>query len=166
MINARMETVFEKPSFQQPIRMRRCLVPAVGFYEWVTLQGRKQPMLIRLRSGDPLAFAGIWETWTPQPKQGALFGHNTTPVETFSILTTTPNSEVAPIHNRMPVTIAPEHFDTWLDTDKQEAHEFGLAMLPARNGIFKITPVNPLLNNPRNEGENLWNPPSKPSQST
>jgi putative SOS response-associated peptidase YedK len=111
MINARAETVADKPAFRSAFRRRRCLVPADGFYEWQK-QGRiRVPHLLRMRDGRPFAFAGLWESW--EGPDGAL--------ETFTILTTEPNTLVAPIHDRMPVILAPGARETWLHDDDPHA---------------------------------------------
>lgn len=105
-INAKAETVAVKPSFRSAFKKRRCLVVATGFYEW-QVQGRtKQPMWIGLRSKQPFAFAGLWEHWKPAEGES---------LETCTIITTEPNDLMAPIHNRMPVILAPAAYDQWLD---------------------------------------------------
>jgi putative SOS response-associated peptidase YedK len=106
MINARSETVAEKPAFRNAYRRRRCLVPADGFYEWKRLGGRKAPYRIVIGDGEPFAFAGLWEAWlSPQGDD----------VETFTILTTDANAVLAPVHHRMPVILPAELYDPWLD---------------------------------------------------
>ena len=98
MINARAETAAEKPSFRTAMRRRRCLIVADGFYEWKTVAKRRQPMFIHLRDGRPFAFAGLWESWE---------GADHSALESCTILTTSANDLVRPIHDRMPVIIAP-----------------------------------------------------------
>ena len=106
-INARSEEVASKPAYREALKKRRCLVPADAFYEWVRLNAKtKQPFAIALKSGEPYAFAGLWESW--QPKEGA-------PLETFTILTTDPNAVMEPIHNRMPVILEPQDYTRWLE---------------------------------------------------
>jgi putative SOS response-associated peptidase YedK len=107
MINARAETAAERPAFRDAMKRRRCLVPADGFYEWQATPGskRKQPHLIRMKDDRPFAFAGLWESWRRGDES----------LESFTILTTAPNELVAPIHDRMPVIVAPADFDRWLD---------------------------------------------------
>ena len=107
MINARAETAAEKPAFRDAMRRRRCLVAADGFYEWQKVEGskRKQPHLIRMNGDRPFAFAGLWDTWR----------RGDSPLESFTILTTSPNELVATIHDRMPVIIGPADYDRWLD---------------------------------------------------
>jgi len=104
--NARSEEAVRKPAFREALKSRRCLVPADGFYEWQQVDTKtKQPFAIALTSGEPFAFAGLWESW--QPAQGP-------PLETFTILTTGPNEIMKPIHNRMPVILEPRDYDRWL----------------------------------------------------
>ena len=106
MINARAETIAEKPSFRNALRRRRCLVLADGFYEWQRVGKRKKPMRIVMRSGEPFAFAGLWETW--KDPEGTV-------IPACTIITTTPNDLLRPIHNRMPVILPRELEDFWLD---------------------------------------------------
>jgi putative SOS response-associated peptidase YedK len=107
MINARAETIAEKPAFRAAFRRRRCLIPADGFYEWKTERGRKQPYRIALEGGAPFAFAGLWERWEGAGEAGA--------VESCTIATTEANARLKAIHHRMPVILAPEAYDLWLD---------------------------------------------------
>jgi putative SOS response-associated peptidase YedK len=106
MINARSETLEEKPAFRSAFKLRRCLVPASGFYEWEVVGGKKIPRYFRLRGGAPMVFAGLWESW--RAPDGAS-------VESCTILTTCANSLVEPLHQRMPVILARGDFATWLD---------------------------------------------------
>ena len=110
LINARAETVAEKPSFRAAFKRRRCLVLADGFYEWQKRNGKKQPTFIHMADKRPFALAGLWETWH-SPDGGEL--------DTCTILTTTPNPFMTPIHNRMPVILAAEDYDTWLFPGEQ-----------------------------------------------
>ncbi|BEH09837.1 SOS response-associated peptidase [Geobacter sulfurreducens subsp. ethanolicus] len=108
MINARAETVHEKPAFRHAIRYRRCLIPSSAFYEWRKEGERRIPLYIRLKDGSPMVFAGLWETWkSPE-------GEN---LESCAILTTTANKLIEPIHDRMPVILHPQEYDHWLDRD-------------------------------------------------
>ena len=143
MINARSETVAEKPSFRAAFKRRRCLIPADGFYEWQKRNGGKQPMFIRPAAGEELSFAlaGLWELWR-DPDGGTL--------QSCTILTTSPNELMAPIHNRMPVIIEPEDYDLWLDPEPNP--EQGLHLLrpyPAEKMV--AYPVSTIVNNPRND---------------
>jgi putative SOS response-associated peptidase YedK len=104
--NARAEEAARKPAFREALKKRRCLVPADAFYEWQKIDAKtKQPFAIALKSGEPFAFAGLWESW--QPTEGP-------PLETYTILTTGPNEIMKPIHNRMPVILEPGEYTRWL----------------------------------------------------
>jgi putative SOS response-associated peptidase YedK len=107
MINARAETLAEKPAFRAPLKRRRCLVPASGFYEWLKVADGKQPMHIRRRDGAPMAFAGLWEEW--KSPDG--------PLRTYTIITTTANAVMEPIHHRMPTILSPDAQRLWLDPE-------------------------------------------------
>lgn len=106
MINARSETVATKPAFRKPLRERRCLILADGFYEWKREGSRKQPYYIKLQDGQPFAFAGLWDRWQPSDGQ---------PLESCTILTTTPNALVQQLHDRMPVILPSSAYGLWLD---------------------------------------------------
>ncbi len=109
-INARAEEVANKPAFREALRKRRCLIPADAFYEWTKRDAKsKQPFAFALRSGEPFAFAGLWERW--RPKDGEAPG---TYLETFTILTTDANEVLEPVHNRMPVILDPKDYNRWL----------------------------------------------------
>jgi putative SOS response-associated peptidase YedK len=111
MINARAETVHEKPSFKRPLRRQRCMILADGFYEWKAVAGQraKTPMYIHLRDGRPFAFAGLWDRWRGPD------GH---PLTTATIITTTANALMETIHDRMPVVLDVSYYDTWLSPDE------------------------------------------------
>jgi putative SOS response-associated peptidase YedK len=106
-INARAEEVASKPAFREAFKKRHCLIPADNFYEWMRLDAKsKRPFAIALKSGEPLAFAGLWESWRPKDGES---------LETFTILTTFENELMRPIHDRMPVILEPREYDRWLD---------------------------------------------------
>lgn len=149
LVNARAESVAEKPSFRGPFRHRRCLVPADGFYEWTGARGAKQPHLIRPKNQKLFALAGLWETW---------LGSDGSELETMAILTTSANAEMARIHDRMPIIIAPADFDRWLDYRAGTATHVMDLLRPIADGELEITPVNRKLNNPRAEGPDLHLP--------
>lgn len=133
LINARSETVSQKPAFREAFRYRRCLVPADGFYEWKRVGRTKQPYYIRLHDDQPFAFAGLWESWV---------GPDGEVVQTCVVLTIEPNELMKDIHNRMPVILDPKHYDLWLDPTVQ-APERLLPLLcsyPARDMV--ADPVN------------------------
>ena len=121
MINARVETVAEKPSFRRALRQRRCLILADGFYEWRRQGRQKTPLYIRLRSGEPFAFAGLWERW--QGPDGA-------PLSTCAMLTTTANTLMQPIHLRMPVILDRAAESLWLDSEVTEPQVLLPALVP------------------------------------
>jgi len=140
LFNARAETAHEKPAFRQAFRRRRCLVPADGFYEWRELPtGRKQPVRFALRSGDMLAFAGLWDVW--KPPEGP-------PLISCTILTTDANALVMPVHNRMPVVLPREAEQEWLAEATEEELRALLAPIPAE--LMVAEEVDPaLLRGPR-----------------
>lgn len=141
LINARSETVTEKPSFRNAFKRRRCLIPADGFYEWQKLNGGKQPMYIHGADGRPLALAGLWEVW--QEPEG-------TRLQTCTILTTTPNELMAPIHDRMPVILEPADFGMWLEPGAHPDEALHL-LRPYPAAKMKAYPVSTAVNNPRHD---------------
>ena len=133
LINARSETVFEKPSFRASIKRRRCLIPADGFYEWKgDVPGRKQPYHIHRPDNGVFAFAGLWDHW---------LAADGCELETAAIITAAANDTLQPIHHRMPVVIHPQDFAMWLDTDETKASEAGRLMQPADNDYFVAEPT-------------------------
>lgn len=153
-INARSETVAEKPAFRDSFKRRRCLVAADGFYEWQKVQGGKQPYLLRLEGGAPFAFAGLWDRWHGQ--RGRV-------LETFTILTTEPNSLVAPIHDRMPVILPALGRGPWLDrASDTEALRALLAPLGAE--LMEAVPVSDLINSSANDSLECLQPVLLPEQ--
>jgi putative SOS response-associated peptidase YedK len=120
MINARGETIAEKPSFRTAARRRRCLIPADGFYEWQqtsgTARGKKQPYYIHRRDNRPFAFAGLWEAWTAKESSSP----EKLTIESCTIVTTAANATLAPLHDRMPVILAESDYATWLDPTIQD----------------------------------------------
>lgn len=146
MINARAETIAEKPSFRGALRHKRCLVPTDGYFEWTGRPGAKQPHLIRLKAGGPFAMAGIWERW---------LGRDGSEIETMAIITTAANSDVAALHDRMPVLIESGDYERWLDCKSGTADFIMDILRPTRSGLLETLAVNPKLNNPRAEGPEL-----------
>jgi putative SOS response-associated peptidase YedK len=144
MINARAETITEKPSFRQSFKQRRLIVPASGFYEWEI--STRDPYFIRRKEGELLAFAGIWDEWkTPEGKT----------LQTFSIITTEPNELLASIHNRMPVILEPQDYSNWLGLgiSTDEAKSFLVPLAAQKMEAWRVSKI---VNNPRNNGaENL-----------
>jgi putative SOS response-associated peptidase YedK len=148
MINARAESAPEKPAFRAAFKRRRCLLPASGFYEWQKLDGGKQPHHITAAGGELLAFAGLWEIWRG-PDGGEL--------ETCTILTTEANAVTAPIHDRMPVILAPADYAAWLgtgaDATSQELTLLRFLLQPSPAEGLQAYPVSPFVNSSKNEGE-------------
>ena len=150
-INAKAETVAEKPSFRAAFKKRRCLVIADGFYEW-QLQGKqKQPMWIGLKSKRPFAFAGLWEHWKSAEGQ---------PLETCTIITTAPNELMQAIHNRMPVILSPSSYDQWLDPTVQQLEPLKALLQPYSSEELMAYPVSTLVNNPRHDAPQCLEPVS------
>lgn len=149
LINARSETAAEKASFRASLRHRRCLVPTDGFYEWTGKPGSKRPHLIRPRAGGLMAMAGLWDHW---------LGADGSEIETMAILTTAANQPVSALHERMPVILAPEHFDQWLDCRPGTPDFVRDLLRPAPDEALDIVEVSARLNNPRNEGPEVQEP--------
>jgi putative SOS response-associated peptidase YedK len=143
LINARAETVADKPSFRAAFRQRRCLVPADGFYEWAKVGTRKQPWHFRRPDAGPFAFAGLWERW--QSPDG-------TDLETFTILTTDANDLVRPVHPRMPVVLPPEAYAAWLEPTPGDARHLLPLLQPAPPGWLVGQAVSAYVNAAGNEG--------------
>lgn len=135
--NARGETVAEKPSFRSAFKSRRCLIPASGFYEWQTVNGVKQPWYVSLRSGEPMALAGLWETW--HPKDGGV-------IETCCIITTAGNELMQPIHDRMPVILNPGQWAAWLSTNEHKPDNLLPLISPHDSESMQAWPVTRELN--------------------
>ena len=149
LINARGESVNEKPAFRTAMKRRRCLFPADGFYEWKGEAGRKRPYFAHLKSGGPLAFAGLWETWT---------GPNGEEMETAAIITTEANREMAQVHHRAPVIVPPEAFDFWLDCDNVDAKTASAVIAPAPAGTMAVYEISPAVNRVANDSPALIAP--------
>jgi putative SOS response-associated peptidase YedK len=140
MINARAETVAGKPAFRSAFRHRRCLIPADGYYEWKSMQGRKQPFYFSMKDGNPFCFAGLWERW--QPAEGE-------PVESCAIITTGANALGAEIHHRMPVILAADDYARWLDPQQTDASQLLPLLQPFASEPMSLCPVSTLVNNAR-----------------
>ena len=146
MINARGETVADKPSFRTAFRRRRCLVAADGYYEWTKTGGRKQPYYIRFRDESPFAFAGLWETWRG-PKDDPL----DEPLETCTIITTESSESIRHIHDRMPVILDPESYEMWMDPELCEPGPILPLLRPSAADDMIVDPVSTHVNKPTNE---------------
>ena len=141
MINARAETLAEKPSFRSAYLRRRCLIPADGFFEWQSVPGRKGkiPLYFRLKSGKPFAFAGLWELWhTPDGSE----------IRSCTIITTEPNEMIAQVHNRMPVILPPEAYPAWLATGEVKPDRLQPLLVPYPAEEMTSVEVTNAVNNP------------------
>lgn len=146
LINARSETVGEKPSFREAFKKRRCIIPADGFYEWQRTGGKKQPFFFRLSDESPFGFAGLWERW--QDGEGKA-------IESCTILTTEANEVLRPVHDRMPVILHPEEYTLWLGGDERQRGLLVELLRPYLAEVMVGYPVTPLVNSPRNKGAEL-----------
>ncbi|MFH1574977.1 MAG: SOS response-associated peptidase [Acidobacteriota bacterium] len=155
MINARCETLAEKPSFREAYKHRRCLIPADGFYEWrkENSGGRKTPMYVRLRSGLAFAFAGLWEFWRAP---------DGTSRQTCAIITSQPNALMAGIHDRMPVILSVEAYDAWLDPAPRSPGGPDPILVPFPAERMEAHPVSDHVNNPRNDSPECIRPADGP----
>jgi putative SOS response-associated peptidase YedK len=135
-VNARAETAPEKPAFRDAFRLRRCLVPADGFYEWEHRGKRKQPYLFRKVGGGPLAYAAVWDPWAGP--------HGV--VDTVAVLTTAANELVRPLHDRMPAILTPDHFDAWLDPRQRRADRLLPLLTPYPAEMLEAWPVSDRVN--------------------
>ncbi|KIL40530.1 hypothetical protein SD70_12975 [Gordoniibacillus kamchatkensis] len=144
MINARAETLLQKPAFKPLIARKRALIPADGFYEWKTVGGRKQPMRITMKDGGVFSFAALYDTWTsPEGKK----------IHTCTIITTTPNSLVAGIHDRMPVILRREDESVWLSRSNRDAERLMSLLQPYPAEAMRAYPVSPQVGNVKNDTE-------------
>ncbi len=148
MINARAETVADKPAFRAAFKRRRCLIPASGFYEWQKANGQKQPVFIHAPDDGLFALAGLWEIW--HSPDGDM-------IESCTILTTEPNELMAPIHNRMPVIIEPEDYDMWLDPGPRPDDARHL-LRPYPSQKMRAYPVSTHVNSPQNDDAHCISP--------
>ncbi len=141
-INARAETVDSKPTFRGPFKHHRCLIPADGFYEWHEEGGIKQPHHISRKDGEPFAMAGLWDLWKG-PHGDVL---------SCSIIVTSANAFMKPLHDRMPVILDPNDYERWLDPDNHDTASLKNLLAPAPEGLLTEWRVSRELNNPRHEG--------------
>lgn len=147
MINARAETVASKPAYRGPFRHKRCLVPADGFYEWKKSADGKQPYFITLSAGGPFAFAGLWDHWTgPEGEE----------ITSFTIIVTVANDCVRPIHDRMPVILGPEDYESWLgERGAPSRTKLAIMLRPYPAELMRAFPVSRDVNSPTNDGPEL-----------
>jgi putative SOS response-associated peptidase YedK len=146
LINARCETVLEKPAFKNAIRRRRCLIPANGYYEWHAADNRKRPYFIHRRDRQPFGLAGLAETW---------IGPNGEEVDTVAIVTAPASPDLAVLHDRVPVTIAPEHFERWLDGRNNDAESVMALLVGPQPGEFAWHEISTRVNRVANDDAQL-----------
>jgi len=146
LINARIEGIQTKPSFRKPIRERRCLIPATGFYEWKKEPTGKIPYHIRRKDSRLFAFAGLYDIWK---------GPDGREIKTFAIVTTTPNDLLAQIHNRMPVILLPEQDGLWLETQPGEIGQVLESLPPPPSDELEMYPVSRVVNSPKYDSPEL-----------
>ncbi len=144
MINARSETASTKPAFRDPLKFRRCLIPADAFYEWSRTATSKQPYCFQVNNGELFAFAGLWERWKDTSGNW---------IKTCSILTTTPNAVTASVHDRMPVILHPDSYDFWLDPGMQNVAAISELLKPYDAGLMRSYPVSVRINHVANDDE-------------
>ena len=155
-INARAEEAASKPAFREALKKRRCLVPADAFYEWQRQDPKvKRPFAFALKSGEPYAFAGLWEKWQGKENEA---------LETFTILTTDPNELMEPVHNRMPVIVEPKDYNRWLDPETTERPPIDL-LRPYPAERMQAWPVSERVGNVRNDDATLLEPAPEQEQS-
>jgi len=143
-INARSETAATKPAFRDPLKFRRCLIPADAFYEWSRTANGKQPFCFEVNEGELFAFAGLWDGWKNAEGQW---------VRTCSILTTTPNAVTATVHDRMPVILDRESYDLWLDPGMQNVAAISELLKPYEARLMRCYPVSSRINHVGNDDE-------------
>jgi putative SOS response-associated peptidase YedK len=148
MINARAETLEEKPAFRGSLKYKRCLILADGFYEWKASEGKKAktPFFIHMNDRKPFAFAGLWDSWNSP--DGSL-------VKSCTIITTEPNELTGLIHNRMPVILHPRDYAKWLNPSPQTPNQLKPLLKPFPADLMNAYPVSPLVNTPANDAPEL-----------
>ena len=151
MINARGETLEEKPAFRGSLKYKRCLILADGFYEWKDTPGRKvkTPFYIQMKDQKPFAFAGLWDSWN---------GPDGSQIKSCTIITTLPNELMEIIHNRMPVILHPRDYDKWLDPSPQTPEQLKPLVKPFPADMMNAYPVSTLVNTPSNDTPELIRP--------
>ena len=147
-INARIESVAEKPTYRTPFKRRRCLIPADGFYEWKVVNGNKVPHHIRMKDGKVFAFAGLWDRWESDGES----------LDSCTIIVMPANAVMKPIHERMPAIIAPAHYDYWLDSRITDKQEIMLYLNSVQSIQLKAYPVSPWVNSPKHNDERCIQP--------
>ena len=156
LINARAETVAQKPSFRASFKRRRCIIPADGFYEWKGKKGNKQPYFITTPSRRPFAFAGLWEVW--KRKDAA----TEDPIyKSFTIITTAASQTMQDIHHRMPLILKPDAYDSWLDPEIQDANRLQYLLQHRQNHEMRVYPVSKFVNRVQNNSTTCIKPLSE-----
>lgn len=152
MINARAETLAEKPAFKPLFRSKRVIVPMDGFYEWKIVPGQKtkQPYFIHRRDDEPLAVAGLWAVWRDKAA-----GPDAPWLHTCTVITTAANATMAAVHDRMPVLLAPQAWQQWLDPDNHDLEVLAALLVPAPDELLVMHPVSTAVNSVRNKGAEL-----------
>jgi putative SOS response-associated peptidase YedK len=148
-INARAESLLERPHFADAVARRRCLVPVDGFYEWSTRGGRRQPHFITRRDGSPMALAGLWDVWRSAGGERLL---------TCAVITTAANEAIAGLHDRMPAILERQEWDAWLDPALDDGARATELLRPAPDDAVALRPVRPLVNSTANDGPELLEP--------
>jgi putative SOS response-associated peptidase YedK len=143
-INARAETVATTASFREPFKSQRCLIPADGFYEWQRNGKTKQPYCFEVNDGELFAFAGLWDRWMNPHGES---------IESCTILTTTPNSLLSDIHDRMPVILGPDNYDLWLDPAFRDASSLSEMLKPLDAALMNCYPVSTRVNQVHDDAE-------------
>jgi putative SOS response-associated peptidase YedK len=151
MINARAESLADKPAYERAFRRHRCLVPADGFYEWQRRGPRKQPMFIHRRDGEPMAFAGLWAAW----RDGSGDDTDADWVRSCAIVTIDANDVLAPLHDRMPVVLEERDWDRWLDPAADDVDALARLLVPAPDDVLVAYPVSSAVNSADNDGPEL-----------
>jgi putative SOS response-associated peptidase YedK len=154
MINARAESLADKPAYERAFRRHRCLIPAEGFYEWQRRGSRKQPMFIHRRDGEPMAFAGLWAAWRDRG-EGGFADPDGEWLRSCAIVTTNANNTLAPLHDRMPVVLEERDWDRWLDPDSGDVDAFAHLLQPASDDLLVAYPVGTAVNSADNDGPGL-----------
>ncbi|MEP5623072.1 MAG: SOS response-associated peptidase [Hyphomicrobiales bacterium] len=146
LINGRIETALDKPSFRGAMRHRRCLVPATGYYEWRRTPDHKQAFYMKPKGGQLIALAGLWDEWS---------GPDGNLIDSGALLTQPANRELSKVHHRMPVVLEPDFFDAWLDVKNIDARDAHSLLKPMPDDFFDAIPVSSMVNSVRNDGPDL-----------
>ena len=153
MINARSETLADKPAFKRLFATHRCVIPMDGFYEWKPGDRPRQPVFAHRADGEPLAVAGLWAAWRdPERESGEEWLHSAT------VITTPANATMAPIHDRMPAVLPRNEWNRWLDPGERDLEVLGRLLVPAPDDLLAVHDVSTEVNNVRNRGAHLVEP--------